>query len=79
MLKHASALQEQNLSQLQELLEDQNFIRTHNKYIANLKYIKRCSKGSGGEIEMENGDIIFVSVRKKQEFLAKLKDYTLNK
>ncbi len=68
-----------SLNTYQELLEDKCFIRTHNKFVVNLKYVKRFSKGSGGEIEMENGTMIGVSVRKKQDFLSKLKDYTLNK
>jgi two-component system LytT family response regulator len=35
----------------------------------NLKYIKRYIRGDGGQVVMQNGDIIDVARRKKEEFL----------
>ncbi|MBK7557026.1 MAG: hypothetical protein IPO42_11740 [Chitinophagaceae bacterium] len=35
----------------------------------NLNYIKRYIKGDGGQIELQNGNFVDVSRRKKEAFL----------
>ncbi len=57
------------LKDLEELLPEDLFFRTHHSYLINLQYIKRYIKGDGGQIEMQNGVFIDVSRRKKDEFL----------
>jgi two-component system, LytTR family, response regulator len=57
------------LKDLEELLPESIFFRTHHSYLINLNYIKRYIKGDGGQIELQNGIYIDVSRRKKEEFL----------
>ncbi len=63
------------LNNYQKLLSDINFVRIHSKHLINLRYIKSYIKGKGGSVVMENGDELEVSVRKKMDFMNKLKDY----
>jgi len=57
------------LKEFEELLPEEFFFRTHHSHIINLHYIKRYIKGDGGQIEMQNGNYVDVSRRKKDEFL----------
>ncbi len=57
------------LKEFEELLPEELFFRTHHSHIINLNYIKRYIKGDGGQIEMQNGNYVDVSRRKKDEFL----------
>jgi two-component system, LytTR family, response regulator len=57
------------LKELEELLPENIFFRTHHSYLINLNYIKRYIKGDGGQIELQNGIYVDVSRRKKEEFL----------
>ncbi len=58
-----------NLRELESLLSDAIFCRVHHSYIVNLNRVKKYLRGKGGEIEMEDGSLIPVSVRKKSDFL----------
>jgi len=64
-----------SLNNYEKLLSDINFVRIHNKHLVNLRYIIKYNKGKGGSVIMENGKEIEVSVRKKMDFMNKLKDY----
>jgi two-component system, LytTR family, response regulator len=57
------------LKEFEELLPGDTFFRTHHSYLINLNYIKRYIKGDGGQIELQNGNFVDVSRRKKEEFL----------
>jgi len=57
------------LKDLEELLPEHLFFRTHHSFLINLEFIKRYIKGDGGQVEMQNGAIIDVSRRNKEEFL----------
>jgi two-component system LytT family response regulator len=57
------------LKEIEELLPEDTFFRTHHSHIINLQYIKRYIKGDGGRIEMQNGDFVDVARRKKESFL----------
>jgi two-component system, LytTR family, response regulator len=58
-----------NIGYYEELLEGLYFFRVHNSYIINLKKIKKYMRGKTGLIEMDNGQQIAVSVRRKDEFI----------
>lgn len=60
------------LKEYEELLKDHYFFRLHNSYLVNLNEVKKYIKGDGGSVIMSNGDEVFVSKRKKEEFLAAL-------
>jgi two-component system LytT family response regulator len=57
------------LKELEELLPDNLFFRIHHAHIVNLRYIKKYTKGDGGQIEMQNGDLLDVARRRKDAFL----------
>ena len=57
------------LKEFEELLPTDIFFRPHHSHIVNLSFIKRYIRGDGGQIELQNGAIVSVSRRKKDEFL----------
>jgi two-component system LytT family response regulator len=57
------------LKEFEDLLPADLFFRPHHSHIINLQYIKRYIKGDGGQIELQNGEYVDVSRRKKEEFL----------
>ena len=60
------------LGEFEELLAPYRFFRVHNSHLINLRYIKKYIRGEGGQVIMQNGDVIDVSRRKKEEFLKAL-------
>ncbi|MFH1297831.1 MAG: LytTR family DNA-binding domain-containing protein [Bacteroidota bacterium] len=63
------------LNNYERILDDLPFSRIHAKHLVNLIYIKRYVKGKGGSVIMEDNTEVEVSVRKKPDFLVKLKNY----
>lgn len=57
------------LKDFEDMLVPYNFYRVHNSHLINLAYIKKYIRGEGGQVMMQNGDIIDVARRKKEEFL----------
>jgi len=57
------------LKDFEDLLPDDLFFRVHHSHLINLQYIKRYIKGDGGQVELENGKLVDISRRKKDEFL----------
>jgi len=62
-------LASRTLKEFEEMLPSNLFFRPHHSHIINLQYIKRYIKGDGGQLEMQNGNFVDVSRRKKEEFL----------
>ncbi len=60
------------LKEYEELLKDHSFFRVHNSFLINLNEVKKYVKGDGGSAFMSNGDEVFVSKRRKEEFLSVL-------
>jgi two-component system LytT family response regulator len=60
------------LKEYEELLKDHHFFRVHNSYLINLDEVKKYIKGDGGSVIMSNGDEVFVSKRRKEDFLSSL-------
>ncbi len=56
------------LKDFENQLSTSNFVRTHQSYIVNLKYIDKYEKS--GAIHLKNGKKIPVSSRKKEQFLT---------
>lgn len=61
-----------NLSEMEQLLRQDIFFRTHQSSIINLQKISRYFRGKGGEVEMEDGSLVPVSAQRKRSFLEKL-------
>jgi two-component system LytT family response regulator len=57
------------LKDFEEMLLPYRFYRVHNSHLINLAYIKKYIRGEGGQVVLENGQIIDVARRKKEEFL----------
>ncbi|HTQ27081.1 MAG TPA: LytTR family DNA-binding domain-containing protein [Puia sp.] len=58
------------LKDFEDVLLPYKFFRVHNCHLVNLQYITRYIRGEGGQVVMENGDVVDVSRRKKDEFLS---------
>lgn len=57
------------LKEFEEILSSYRFFRIHNSHLVNLNYIKKYIRGDGGQVVLENDEVIDVSRRKKEEFL----------
>ncbi|MEO8855013.1 MAG: LytTR family DNA-binding domain-containing protein [Ginsengibacter sp.] len=60
------------LKDFEDILTPYHFFRVHNSHLINLNYIKKYRRGVGGQVLMDNGDLIDVSRRKKEEFISLL-------
>ena len=59
----------------EQLLADTIFLRIHKSFLINLLHVKEYVRGIGGTVVMSNGMEIEVSRRKKELFLAKVKEF----
>ncbi|MEP6950007.1 MAG: response regulator [Ginsengibacter sp.] len=57
------------------LLAGTLFFRVHKSFLVNLLHVKEYMRGEGGTVIMSNGMEIEVSRRKKEQFLAKVKEF----
>ena len=62
-----------SIKEYEELLPSSIFCRIHNSHLVNLNKIKKYSKGRGGTVIMEDGAILEVASRRRDEFLAMFK------
>lgn len=60
------------LKDFEDILTPYHFFRVHNSHLINLNYIKKYLRGVGGQVLMDNGDLIDVARRKKEEFIQML-------
>lgn len=60
------------LKDFEDMLLPYHFYRIHHSHLINLNYIKKYLKGDGGQVIMQNDEVIDVSRRKKEEFLKML-------
>jgi two-component system, LytTR family, response regulator len=57
------------LKEIEDILPADQFFRVHHSHIINLNFIRKYVKGNGGYIELQDGKMVDVSRRKKDEFL----------
>jgi two-component system, LytTR family, response regulator len=57
------------LKDFEEMLMPYNFYRVHNSHLINLNYIKKYIRSEGGQVMLQDGTVIDISRRKKEEFL----------
>ena len=57
------------LKDFEEMLVPYNFYRIHNSHLINLNYIKKYMRSKGGHVMLQDGTMIDISRRKKEEFL----------
>lgn len=60
------------LKDFEEMLLPYRFFRIHHSHLINLDFIKKYIRGEGGQVLMQNDDLVDVSRRKKEEFLKML-------
>jgi two-component system, LytTR family, response regulator len=58
------------LKDFEIMLRGYGFYRIHNSHLINLSYVTKYLRGDGGQAMMQNGDLVEVSRRKKDEFIA---------
>jgi two-component system LytT family response regulator len=56
------------------LLERSGFCRIHKSFLVNLHHIKEYVRGEGGSVVLTNDKVIEVSRRKKEVFMARMKE-----
>ena len=60
------------LGDFENMTTEYNFFRTHKSYIINLDYVGELVKKEGFQIIMKNNVMIPLSVRRRDEFIAKI-------
>ena len=60
------------LKEVEEVLVSRNFLRVHNSFLINMKYVQKYLNGNGGDVVMNSGKVIPVSRTKKAFFLEHL-------
>ena len=68
----AKILVPKTLKEYEGLLVGHNFIRVHRSHLINLDYVMRYTKSRLPSVTMEDGAVIAVSVRRKEELLGRL-------
>lgn len=58
-----------SLGQLEQLLDDPNFIRVHKSHLINMQFVQEVNNHTGHQIVMKNGEELAYSRNKKQEIL----------
>lgn len=64
-------LSSKSIKEYEPLLPDDIFFRIHNSHIVNLNCVKKYHRGRGGYLEMEDGTMIEVATRRKDELMAR--------
>jgi two-component system, LytTR family, response regulator len=57
------------LKDFEDILTPYRFFRVHNSHLINLNYIQKYIRGEGGQVVLQNGDVVDVARRKKEEFI----------
>lgn len=60
------------IKDVQKLLPDNIFFRIHKSHLVNLNYIKSYSRIDGFQVELENGCLLDVATRRKEDFIRAL-------
>lgn len=58
----------------EQMLETNDFVRIHRSYLVNINHVVEYRRGEGGTIVLQNGAELEVSRRKKDNFIAVMKD-----
>ncbi len=61
-----------NIKEYEMLLQNNHFVRIHNSHIINLYEVDKYLKSDGGQVVLKDGNILPLSINKKEEFLQKM-------
>lgn len=64
-----------SITDYEMLLQDTSFCRIHKSFLVNMLHIKEYVKGEGGSVILSNQAELEVSRRKKDHFLARVREY----
>lgn len=78
LLNGNKILVSRGLREFQELLNGRNFFRAHNSHLINIEHVKLYAKQDGGFIRMIDDLMVAVSRSKKELFIERMKEYTIN-
>ena len=59
------------LKDYEALLPENLFFRIHSSHLINLNYVKKYNRGRGGLVELDDGSVIEVAARRKDDFLKR--------
>ena len=71
--ENGKILSSKNIKEYETILPESIFFRIHHSHIVNLNEIKKYHIGRGGRVELKNGSMVEVSVRRKKDLLARIK------
>lgn len=57
------------LKDFEEILSPYRFFRIHNSHLINLQFLRKYIRGDGGQVVLQNGKVLDVSRRRKEDFL----------
>jgi len=60
------------LKEIEKLLPEQYFFRTHQTHLVNLRHVKKYLRGTGGEIVLDNGTHIRVAKARKEALMERI-------
>ena len=65
-------LSTKNIKEYETLLPDTSFFRVHHSHIVNIQKIREYQKGRGGYLLMNDGALVEIANRRREEFLKRL-------
>lgn len=60
------------IKEYEELLSPYKFVRVHHSHLVNLNEVTKYVRGDGGYVVMSDGETVYVSKRKKEDFMQAL-------
>ena len=69
IMENRKVLITKSLREMEDILQEHNFLRTHKSYLVNLNHIINYIRIDGGYLILSNGDKVAVSRRKKEELM----------
>lgn len=72
MKENQKLIVSRTLKDIEEMLEDYNFLRVHHSYLVNINEIRKYIRGEGGSVVMSDGSSVYVSRSKKELLLKKI-------
>ncbi len=69
LIENKSIMVTKILKDFEEMLLPYNFYRIHNSHLINVNYIQKYIRSDGGRVMLQDGTLIDISRRKKEEFL----------
>jgi two-component system LytT family response regulator len=67
------------IGEFEELLSEWNFYRTHLSFLVNINFVSQILTADEGEILLKNNSRIILSAKKRDHFIEKMKDVSVNK